>query len=122
MSRILIIIKDLAPGVQNVNNAIHRIKNLYPGGCDSAMGFPNTYPLDSDPYTIDPCPLTFEQPGSAFDGIIHEILFCFYLGIVISLFSFSLLTARASNTRKKVSLLVYLGNSLREGRGWIKQG
>ena len=31
--------------VQKVNNAIHRI-NLYP--LDSAIGFPNTYPLNSD--------------------------------------------------------------------------
>ena len=122
MSRILIIIKDLAPGVQNVNNALHWIKKSLSWWMRYRYGFPNTYPLDSDPYTIDSCPLTFEQPGSAFDGIIHEILFCFYLGIVISLFSFSLLTARASNTRKKISLLVYLGNSLREGSGWIKQG
>ena len=35
----------LAPVVQNVDNAIHRI-NHYP--LDSAIGFPNTYPLDSD--------------------------------------------------------------------------
>ena len=31
----------LAPAVQKVDNAIHRI-NLYP--LDSAIGFPNTYP------------------------------------------------------------------------------
>ena len=35
----------LAPVVQNVDNAIHRI-NVYP--LNSAIGFPNTYPLDSD--------------------------------------------------------------------------
>ena len=35
----------LAPVVQKVDNAIHRI-NLYP--LDSTIGFPNTYPLDSD--------------------------------------------------------------------------
>ena len=35
----------LAPVVQKVDNAIHRI-NHYP--LDSAIGFPNTYPLDSD--------------------------------------------------------------------------
>ena len=35
----------LAPVVQKVDSAIHRI-NLYP--LDSAIGFPNTYPLDSD--------------------------------------------------------------------------
>jgi len=37
--------KVLAPVVQNVDTAIHRI-NLYP--LDSAIGFPNTYPLDSN--------------------------------------------------------------------------
>ena len=36
---------NLAPVVQKVDNAIHRI-NLYPA--DSAIGFLNTYPLDSD--------------------------------------------------------------------------
>ena len=35
----------LAPVVQKVDSAIHRI-NLYP--VDSAIGFPNTYPLDRD--------------------------------------------------------------------------
>ena len=35
----------LAPVVQKLDNAIHRI-NLYP--LDSAIGFPNTYPLDTD--------------------------------------------------------------------------
>jgi len=40
-----IVTNDLAPVVQKVDNAIHRI-NLYP--LDSAIGFPNTYPLDSD--------------------------------------------------------------------------
>ena len=35
----------LAPVVQKVDNAIHRI-NHYP--VDSAIGFPNPYPLDSD--------------------------------------------------------------------------
>ena len=39
------IVPHLAPVVQNVDNAIHRI-NHYP--LDSAIGFPNTYPLDSD--------------------------------------------------------------------------
>ena len=34
-----------APVVQKVNSVIQRI-NLYP--MDSAIGFPNTYPLDSD--------------------------------------------------------------------------
>ena len=35
----------MAPVVQKVDNAIHGI-NLCP--VDSAIGFPNTYPLDSD--------------------------------------------------------------------------
>ena len=35
----------LAPVVQTLDNAIHRIK-IYP--VDNAIGFPNTYPLDSD--------------------------------------------------------------------------
>ena len=37
--------RNLAPVVQKLDNAIHRI-NLYP--VDNAIGFPNTYPLDSD--------------------------------------------------------------------------
>ena len=35
----------MAPVVQKVDNAIHRI-NHYP--LNSAIGFPNTYPWDSD--------------------------------------------------------------------------
>ena len=35
----------LAPVVQTLDSAIHRI-NHYPA--DSVIGFPNTYPLDSD--------------------------------------------------------------------------
>ena len=35
----------LAPVVQKLDSAIHRI-NLYP--LDNAIGFPDTYPLDSD--------------------------------------------------------------------------
>ena len=35
----------LAPVVQMVDNTIHHI-NYYP--LDSAIGFPNTHPLDSD--------------------------------------------------------------------------
>ena len=35
----------LAPVVQKLDSAIHRII-LYP--VDNAIGFPNTYPLDSD--------------------------------------------------------------------------
>ena len=34
-----------APVVQKVDSSIHRI-NLYP--LENAIGFPNTYPLDSD--------------------------------------------------------------------------
>ena len=37
--------KNLAPVVQKVDNAIHWI-NHYP--LDSAIGFPDTYPVDSD--------------------------------------------------------------------------
>ena len=37
--------KNLAPVVQTLDSAIHRIK-IYP--LDNAIGFPNTYPLDSD--------------------------------------------------------------------------
>ena len=36
---------DQAPVVQTLDSAIHRIK-IYP--VDSAIGFRNTYPLDSD--------------------------------------------------------------------------
>jgi len=36
---------DLAPVVQKLDSAIHRI-NHYP--VDNAIGFPITYPLDSD--------------------------------------------------------------------------
>ena len=38
-------LKVRAPVVQKVYNTIHRI-NVYP--VDSAIGFPNTYPLDRD--------------------------------------------------------------------------
>jgi len=38
------VILQLAPVVQKVDNAIHWI-NLYP--LNGAIGFPNTYPLDS---------------------------------------------------------------------------
>ena len=37
--------KDLAPVVLTLDRAIYRIK-IYP--VDNAIGFPNTYPLDSD--------------------------------------------------------------------------
>ena len=36
---------NLAPVVQKADNAIHHI-DLYP--VNSALGFPNTYPLDRD--------------------------------------------------------------------------
>ena len=38
-------LKGMVPVVQKVDNAIHRI-NHYP--VNSAIGFPNTYPWDSD--------------------------------------------------------------------------
>ena len=38
-------ISVLAPVVQKLDSTIHRI-NLYP--VDNAIGFPDTYPLDSD--------------------------------------------------------------------------
>ena len=40
---LLVIIQ--APVVQTLDSVIHRIK-IYP--MDNAIGFPNTYPLDSD--------------------------------------------------------------------------
>ena len=49
----------LAEVVQKVDNAIDRI-NLYP--LDSAIGFPNTCPLDSD-LSGGHCYPSFEQPG-----------------------------------------------------------
>ena len=49
----------MAPVVQKVDNAIHRI-NLFP--VHSAIGFPNTYPLDSDIYPVDSAIQLFEQP------------------------------------------------------------
>ena len=55
----------LAPVVQKVDGAIHRI-NLYP--LDSAIGFPNTYPLDSDLSSGQYYP-SFQQPGS---GSLHR--------------------------------------------------
>ena len=36
---------DQAPVAKTLDSAIHRIK-IYP--VDNAIGFPNTYPLDSD--------------------------------------------------------------------------
>ena len=50
----------LVPVVQTLDSVAHRIK-IYP--LDSAIVFPNTYPLDrdlSDGYRYP----TFEQPGS----------------------------------------------------------
>ena len=49
----------LAPVVQTLDSAIHRI-NHYPA--DSVIGFPNTYPLDSDLSGGKRYP-TFEQLG-----------------------------------------------------------
>ena len=37
--------RALAPAVQKLDSPIHR-RNLYP--VDNVIGFPNTYPLDSD--------------------------------------------------------------------------
>ena len=48
-----------APVVQKVDNSIHWI-NLYP--LDSAVGFPITYPLNSDLTGGKHYP-SFEQPG-----------------------------------------------------------
>ena len=50
---------DLAPVVQTLDSAIHRI-NHYPA--DNVIGFPNTYPLDSDLSGGKRYP-TFEQLG-----------------------------------------------------------
>ena len=41
----LALLLNLVPVVQKLDNAIHRI-NLYP--VDNAIGYPNTYLLDSD--------------------------------------------------------------------------
>ena len=43
--RIFLLRNALAPVVQKLDSAIHRI-DLYP--VDNVIGFPNTYPLDSD--------------------------------------------------------------------------
>ena len=51
--------KELAPVVQTLDSAIHQIK-IYPA--DNAIGFPNTYPLDSD-LSGGQCYPMFEQPG-----------------------------------------------------------
>ena len=50
---------NLAPVVQTLDSAIHRI-NHYPA--DSVIGFPHTYPLDSDLSGGKRYP-TFEQLG-----------------------------------------------------------
>ena len=42
---VVLVLLDLAPVVQRVDNAIHRI-NHYP--LDIAIGFAITYPVDSD--------------------------------------------------------------------------
>ena len=52
-------LSHLAPVVQTLDSAIHRI-NHYPA--DSVIGFPNTYPLDSDLSVGKRYP-TFEQLG-----------------------------------------------------------
>ena len=43
--KLLVLKNRLAPVVQKLDSAIHRI-NHYP--VDNAIGFPDTYPLDSD--------------------------------------------------------------------------
>ena len=48
-----------SPVVQTLDSAIHRIKIYL---VDNALGFPNTYPLDSDLSGGQRYP-TFEQPG-----------------------------------------------------------
>ena len=57
------------PVVQNPDNTIHRI-NLYP--VNNVIGFPNTYPLDSDFSVGYRYPL-FEQlgPGGLFIMALH---------------------------------------------------
>ena len=45
LSHLINAMTELAPVVQTLDSAIHRI-NHYP--VDSVIGFPNTYPLDSD--------------------------------------------------------------------------
>ena len=57
-----------APVVQKLDSAIHRI-NHYP--VENAIGFPNTYPLDSDLSGGQPYP-TFEQLGPDREYIINK--------------------------------------------------
>ena len=57
--RLLNIRGQLAPIFQKVNNALHWI-NLYP--VVNAIGFPNTYPMDSD-FSVGLSYPTFEQLG-----------------------------------------------------------
>ena len=59
---VLILVKVTvhAPVVRKMNNAIHQI-NLYPK--NNSIGFPNTYPLDSDLSGGLRYP-AFEQPGA----------------------------------------------------------
>ena len=52
----------LAPVVQKMDTVILRI-NLHP--LNSAIGFPNTYPLDSDLSNEERYP-SFEQPGPGY--------------------------------------------------------
>ena len=51
--------QHLATVVQKLDNAIHSTNDLYP--VDNAIGFPDTYPLDSDWLWRYP---TFEQPAT----------------------------------------------------------
>ena len=62
--------KLLALVVQTVDSAIHRIK-IYPITLlDNPIGFPNTYPLDSDLSAGEHYP-TFEQPGTGINSLSH---------------------------------------------------
>ena len=45
LRQVTMVAEFLAPVVQKLDSAIHRIK-IYP--VYNAIGFPNTYPLDSD--------------------------------------------------------------------------
>ena len=64
---------DQAPVIQKVDNAIHRI--VYP--LDSAIAFPNTYPLDSDLSGGQRYP-SFQQlgPRRPLECLVHRLTGC----------------------------------------------
>ena len=62
-------VTHLAPVVQTLDSAIHRIK-IYP--LDGAIGFRNTYPLDSDLSGGKRYP-TFEQPRPDVCCLISDV-------------------------------------------------